>query len=356
MKIKIAIVDNDRNYLDRMVSKFAALYYDKLEIYCFDNLEKALKQIQGKTVDLFLVGDSIPVDESQWPQQYNLVYLVHSNEIKTYKGKRTICRYQKAESIYKQILDIFSESLPNDVIFRRAGTAKAIFYAFTAVGGGAGVTSVAIAFAKYLASQRKKALYVSLDPFANPDLLLHGEGSYNFDDILFAIKRRMVNLSLKLESYIKQDPSGVDYFSASTNAMDMVTITKDDLQTLIQGLNDMNHYDYILFDMPFSFSKECMSVFNQADRVIFVSEGSRSDNDKFIRAFDALQVYVQQNDVNLQHKIFVFYNKFRKATCRVLEDNRVGNAGGISLIANAKNEQLIQAMVAQNAFDKLIVS
>lgn len=40
MKIKLALLDNDQNYLNRIVSVFNIRYADKLEIYSFTKIEK----------------------------------------------------------------------------------------------------------------------------------------------------------------------------------------------------------------------------------------------------------------------------------------------------------------------------
>ena len=42
MKIKLALLDSDQNYLNRIVTAFNIKYADKLEIYSFTKLESAM--------------------------------------------------------------------------------------------------------------------------------------------------------------------------------------------------------------------------------------------------------------------------------------------------------------------------
>ena len=43
MKLKVAILDNDINYLDRLTSTFNSKYADKLEVYSFTEKEKVIE-------------------------------------------------------------------------------------------------------------------------------------------------------------------------------------------------------------------------------------------------------------------------------------------------------------------------
>ena len=45
MKIKLALLDSDQNYLNRIVTAFNIKYADKLEIYSFTKLESAMAEM-----------------------------------------------------------------------------------------------------------------------------------------------------------------------------------------------------------------------------------------------------------------------------------------------------------------------
>ena len=54
MRIKLAILESDGVYLDRMVSVFNVKYGDKLEIYSFTDRNAALVAMKTTKIDVFL--------------------------------------------------------------------------------------------------------------------------------------------------------------------------------------------------------------------------------------------------------------------------------------------------------------
>lgn len=57
MKIKLAILDKDTAYLQRIVSVFNNKYVDKLEIYSFTDQEMALEAVQKAKIHVLLAGE-----------------------------------------------------------------------------------------------------------------------------------------------------------------------------------------------------------------------------------------------------------------------------------------------------------
>ena len=55
MKIKLAILETDQSYLNRMISVFTMKYADKFELYSFNNLETALPALKSAKIDVILL-------------------------------------------------------------------------------------------------------------------------------------------------------------------------------------------------------------------------------------------------------------------------------------------------------------
>ena len=52
MKIRLAIVEKDANYLNHIVSAFNMKYADQIETYSFTNLETALQILDEARIDV----------------------------------------------------------------------------------------------------------------------------------------------------------------------------------------------------------------------------------------------------------------------------------------------------------------
>ena len=57
MKIKLAILEKDVSYLNRIVAAFSTKYADKFEIYSFTDQEVALATLDSARIDVFIASD-----------------------------------------------------------------------------------------------------------------------------------------------------------------------------------------------------------------------------------------------------------------------------------------------------------
>ena len=135
MRIKLAILESDGVYLDRMVSVFNVKYGDKLEIYSFTDRNAALEALKTTKIDVFLADESFEAKGGELPSDCGFGYLVEEAEIESFKGETAICKFQKAEVIYRRILGIFSE---NAAVAGLRPEDGGRVLAFLSVGGGVG--------------------------------------------------------------------------------------------------------------------------------------------------------------------------------------------------------------------------
>lgn len=339
MKIKVSILDDDLSYLNRITLAFTNRFADKIEIHSFTNQEIAMSSLISDRIDVFIASNNFEIDVSSVPKRCGFAYFVDSPGIEEYKEQKTISRYQKAEVIYKEIINIYSETVP-DVKFE--GSSNAYICTFFSTSGGVGSSSVAAAYAMKLARSGKKTLYLNLEEFGNSELFFNGEGQANFSDVIFSLKSKKTNLALKLESFVKEDASGVNFFSVSRTALDMLELSEEDLQRLFSGIKLIGSYDFVVVDADFAINKKTFLLFNLAQSIIFVSDGSEISNDKFIRAQQALQLYEQQNDVSFLSKASLLYNRFSNKTGKIIENNEIHFLGGINRFEHATTIQVVE--------------
>lgn len=221
MKIKLAILEKDENYLNRIMTAFNTKYADKFEIYSFTDQNIAMSTLENARIDVLVASDVFDIDFSAIPKRCGFAYFVDSADIDTVREQRAICKFQKADLIYKQILSVYSEKA-GSVSGIKLGDESAKLFAFCSVGGGTGASSMAAAAAMHFAAKNKKTLYLNLEKLGSSDSFFSGEGQFDMSDIVFALKSKNTNLPLKLESCVKQDESGVYFYSQTKVALDML--------------------------------------------------------------------------------------------------------------------------------------
>lgn len=353
MKIKVAILDVDSNYLMRLSNAFGNMFADKIEVYSFTDSETALSLIQNGEckADILLAGEEFEIHAEELPGTCAFAYFVSNAQLDNLRGEKTICKFQKAELIYKEMLALYADV--SDVVI---GTSKENDHAtkvlaFVSASGGAGSSSAAAACAKRLARADKKVLYLNLEQFGNSGDFFTAGGTFNLSDVIFAVKSNKSNLTMKLESTVKHDVSGVFFFDSCRMAFDVMEINPDDMNRLLKELCALGKYDFIVLDMDFSFNKREVEVMKQAFAIVFVSNGTVIANNKLKKAFEALTVFEQQNNLKLRMKTMVLYNAFRSKTGQMLDGNEVKVLGGVSLLDSADVNQVVDYISSMKVFD-----
>lgn len=353
MKIKLAILEKDQSYLNRIVSVFGTKYADKLQIYSFTDMDVAFSTLETAKIEVLVASDAFEIDVSKLPKRCGFAYFVDSADVETLNGQRTVCKFQKADLIYKQILSIYSENAGN-VSGLKFGDDSCKIVFFQPVSGGVGASSMAAACAIYFAAKGKKTLYLNLERFGSSDLFFEAEGQFDISDIIFALKSKKTNLAMKLESCAKQAENGVYFYSQSEIALDMMELNSEDIMRLISELQLAGSYDYIIVDTDFSIDREALNIYRKAHTVVWVCDGSEASNNKLLRAFNAISTLEQNADSSILNRMVLVYNKFSNKTSKMLTEIGIKNIGGAPRFEHATSAQVLEQLSAKNMFDAIM--
>lgn len=307
MVIKVAMLSENANYIKRMSANFNSLFSDKLELYLFTNQDKALEALSTQKIDVFLSDGGFEIDQQKVPKKCGFAYLTDTPDIDTIRGERTVCKFQKAELIYKEILDIYSENVSEVIGFRTDGS-RARVILFTSAAGGTGCSTAAAACAGALAAKGKRALYFPLSMFERAEVLFHADGTADFSNVLYALKSKKSNFALKIESCVRRDETGVSFFQSSPSALDMVEFRDEEMKMLMEVLESGGDFDFLILDAPFALEGRVFEMVRKSVQTIFVTNGSLAANDKTIRALEAIRILDEQREDAVMSKVRLLYN------------------------------------------------
>lgn len=353
MKIKLAILEKDRSYLTRMVSTFGTKYSDKFEIYSFTDPAVAMANLNSAKIDVLLASDSFDINVKDLPNRCGFAYLVDSADIGMLNDQRAICKFQKADLIYKQILSVYSEKASSITGFKMNSDESAVI-AFCSPAGGVGSSTMAAACAIHFASQGKKTLYLNLEKFGSADLFFSGDGQFDMSDIIFALKSKKANLHLKLESCVKQDPRGVYFYSQPKIALDMLELNLEEVQRLLNELKVTGDYEYIILDLDFSLAKDALKFYHQAQAVVLVSDGSTNANTKVERAFTALATMEQNADAPLTSRICLVYNRVSSKNSQSVKVEGLRDLGGAPVYVHSTVDQVLTQLSGKDFYNSIL--
>lgn len=339
MKIKLAILGSDVSYLRKIVSVFNIKYADNLEIYSFTDMETMISELEENRVDVVLAEEAFDVDTKRLSPKCGFAYLVDKQGIESFRDQQAIPKFQKADLIYKQILSVYSEKA-TAVIGGGKKDSSCRVVSFISPGGGMGCSVAAAAYAKRMASRRKKVLYLNLELFADINIFFQGEGQFTFSHIIYALKNQKTNLILKLESCVRQDHSGVMFYAGPEVPLDLKELKAENVKRLLAEARNIG-YDYIVIDSDFALDDISIVLWKEADSVVAVTDGEEISNRKLEYMCEAFKILEKREDYSYLGKLLLLYNKFSSKTGVTLQEMGIPEIGGIP-----RYEQATAGMIA----------
>lgn len=352
MKIKLALLDSDNNYLNRIVNAFNAKFVDKFEIYSFTKYEKAMSALEASHIDVLVASNYFDIEVDKLPKRCGFAYFVDSADIDSINNQKAICKFQKADLIYRQILSIYSENA-NAVSGLKLTDDFCKVIVFASPCGGVGSSVMSASCALHFAMQNKKTLYLNFEKLGSSDIYFNSEGQFDISDIIFALKSKNSNLAMKMESCVRQDPRGVYFFSKPKVALDMLELGTDNIIRFVTDAKLSGNYSYIILDMDFGMDMGNINVLRQANAVIWTGDGSEISNSKIKRAYDSFKILDENNDSQLLNRTLLIYNKFSNKSSTAVQGVELKNIGGAPRYEHATTAQILGQLMTMNMFDEI---
>ena len=352
MKLKLAILEKDIIYLNKIVSVFENKYSDSLQMFAFTDETILMKEINKNKIDVFLADEDFEINISELPKRCGFAYLTDNIDKTEVRNSRAIAKFQKVDLIYKEIISIYSDVAEDYSGNKNDENSHTRTILFTSPAGGTGTSVLAVAYAKRMA-RAKRVVYITLNPLDKTELFFDGDGTTDFGDIIFALKSQNGNLKLKIEGTVRKDNSGVDFFASTKTSLDMMELNSEEIIRLFNELIADDKYDYIVIDSPFSIKDEDMGLYELSDRIIMVSDGIEITNTKTVRAIDTVDIIQNKKELNLSAKIGIIYNRFSSKQGKVLEGTEIESIGGIARYENASAKQIVEQISNMQMLDNI---
>jgi len=352
IRIKLALLESDEYYLQRIMAVFNSKFSDRLEVFSFTDKDAALSILAANRIDVFLASEEFMIDVNELPKRCAFAYFAESKSVETLYGQRTICKFQKVEIMYKEILSLFSEKSGEVIGYKKDGTNSSNVFAFVSSNGGAGSSTVAAAFAMFLARNGKKVLYLNIENFGTADTFFQADGTYDLGDVLYAIKSNKSNLMLKLEGTVKQDMSGVFFYDSCKLPLDVMEIKEDDVKKLIDELELTNSYNEIIVDMNLNFTPVNFAILKRATSIMMVTENTPVATNKLSRILSSLEILDNQNEWMNLKKTQLIFNKNMGTAESIRDDVQV--IGSIAYFPGADTKNLLNQISGTSFFQNYL--
>ena len=106
MKIKVAILEQDQNYQNRLLVALREKFSDKLEIFPCNTKEDIAGEVEAHQIKVFAVNQMIDADLKVIPEECATIILTEMRTADKIKDCDTVCKYQKVHDIGMQLYKI----------------------------------------------------------------------------------------------------------------------------------------------------------------------------------------------------------------------------------------------------------
>lgn len=352
MKIRLGLLDGNKQYTTRLTAYFNAHYSEKTDIYLFTTAESFKDFSVSNKIDVLIADPEMVSADFRAPRNVLFAYFSDSKDVDTIRNIRTICRYQKADLIYKEIVSIYSE-LNSDKTYKSSDESGKVI-AFFGISGGVGTTTAAVGCARTIASSGKSVLFVSLEQNGDLRHFLSGEGTATLSDVLYAVKSRRANLGLKLNSMVRRDASGVSYFEPFEVILDSLELGVKDVKDMIQAMASTDKYEYIVIDLGSNYDSIRNRIMADAAVCLLVGNGTAVSNAKAARFVRAMAL----NDASSREQILthtsIFYNQYSLDSVDAVCDPKIPIFAKVGHYESRSPKQILKMITASEVFTPLI--
>lgn len=270
MKIKIAIADSNEIYAGRL---FEALQLrDNLALSVFTDHDTLKRELSMSRYDIMLIDYSMYSDELSLKNVNLPVILFDEDNIQSgslLKKYKSVKKYQRSSTIYKEVLGFYSEIISNMNPLGASLNNHSIIICFTSPIGGSGKTTAALAAANSIANRGRSVMYLNFEPIASYGAVMNLRGGKGMGE-LFAALESKANFPMKLESLTQKTPQGVTYFERFENLFDIYEITREDIEKLLRAAAESGTAEYIIIDSGSELNPLNRAIMDMADKIVLL--------------------------------------------------------------------------------------
>jgi len=289
MNIKIAILDSDMNYLERLSGVLQQ--YDEFLVSVFTKSETLEQAMEQNAFQIVLFHPDVSNDQLLFKAGVMPICLCDDETInqKLYPQVAVIQKYQRISNIYKEILKCYAAYADNyGMDFFREGSAKAI--AVYSPVGGSGKTTIAVAIARKLHEMNKRVLFLSIEQLngASIHFPVKEEGITHLIEALSGNS----NFRLTLKGILKENAEGLFYIEGFERLVDYEDVSREEIETVINKIRQCDVCDYLIIDTGSSLDEITKTVLETVDKIVLVQRNSENADTK-MKLFDT-QVWVSE--------------------------------------------------------------
>lgn len=209
--------------------------------------------------------------------------------LKTKKEEKVISKYQSAQSIMEEMIEIFSRHQSLDFSSEEK---RSKVIGICSSQGGEGKTFLAQRMAIWAKKQGKKVLYINLNGMACHEGIFTCDKPKDLSLLFYYLKKENEKFNTYLEMYKNYDPLYKIYYLSGIYPSFDTFLEEKEVNFLMTALRRNSLYDYIILDIPLCFHRAYINILKMAHFSVYIktSDGPKQK---------AIEEYLKKEEVKL---------------------------------------------------------
>ena len=350
VKIKLAIVENDEQYLNRFANYLMLHYGDQFEIVQFTEWEYFEQYTANNNLHCAVICEKFAAEKTIVESE-SVIVLKSGTELSDKSQGKSVLKYQNVENIINEIKLISADQMGKT--FDGETKADMPIYLFEDAIGGAGTTTIAVAFSRYLAYKGKNVLYLNMEQVGDISCFFPQDTQGSFSEVIYQLKAQKGNIQLKIDGLTKVDSIGVNYILPCAKSIDLLSFTENDWEFLVDTLKVMNKFDCVVIDKNFGLQGLDNIIRRFAYRIVYVTNGKPIQERKLERVEAALAMLDGMEKKNIGEKACKILNRCNVSSVKDLYETKIPTILGFQEVHRNDANLVAEDLAHKEGFSSL---
>lgn len=354
-KITIIIADRDVNYIETFTHYIRSTEYCRsVIIKAFSHKDRMVEYISGHGAHVLLSEPELLPEERDLHKVDCTMVMDEFHSIRIAEKYPFVHKYQPLDRMMSTILSLYKDTNPKAGSHDLRNTDRQVIGVYSSVGG-SGKTLLALNLAQQYVLRGQKALYVSLELFSSTSLMLNMSGESGFSQLLYYLKTNADLHPSQLERFIRRDSHrNVDYLDPPGHAHEMLEMTREDVELLLNKLTEMSHYDVIIIDLDCGLHERIVGALCSSHRILWIVTDNVQCVHKTRLLLKEYESVFRGTDHQFVQRVKFVLNKYMGTPPGVWPDHNPSIDACLPYIPDWKTVHSIEQIFAQPLFNQQV--
>ena len=268
MRIKLLVATGDGDYAEHLSDIITKLHGDIIDMSVCLSSESMRSLLANHEFDAALLDAAFAGDADLGNVALPLLLVSEEEHLPGELAEfKRVVKYQRVSALAAKVLELCARTSEGGG--EDPAREKARVTAVWSPAGGAGKTTVALAYATKRLSEGSQVMYLNLEPFSSIPAYFEESGK-GISAIFEMLDNKEGNIKVLILGIRRQDSGGVTYFCRPDNFDDMNVLSVENVTALVGACAET--CDELVVDLSCTCDERTRQVFELADRVLLVTD------------------------------------------------------------------------------------